>query len=589
MKVSIVGPGVMPIPPKGWGAVEILIWDMKCCYEELGHEVQIVNTTNGSDAIKQIDEFNPDFVHIEFDNMVGLYPHLKYPTAITTHYAYLEQPEKIGGYRAVLDAFKVYKPNVFALSEGIKEVYVNNNIPEDQVFVTPNGVNSKNFRVTEEPKQSDKSIYVAKVDYRKRQHLFQSISSLYYAGIVDDKKFDINKNYLGEWTKETLYDELTEYGNLVLLSDGEAHPLVCMEAFAAGLGVVVSEWGKANLDIDRGFITVIPEDKINDIEYVESEIIKNREYSVANRQEILEYSKQFEWKNTLEKYHIPFMEKLIESYVPKEEEKMELDFDFSEKNKAAYKLKNFGPIYYLNLDGQPERRKWMEDQFKYWEIENYERISAYDGREDDLSDIIKGTYPPMMSSGEIGCVTSHIKAIKHWYETSDSPYAVIMEDDCSLETVLYWNFTWQDFIAKAPYSWDVLQLAIICTGNIVVPVHNRFVNDFSTACYVITRHHAEKIIKNHVRGAKYKLDNGVKPRPVADDLIYNSGATYATPLLLYKTDLGSTIHPDHVDKFHKASYRGVLNFWKANGSDIDVNMITDYDPYLGKVSDSNTK
>ena len=40
---------------------------------------------------------------------------------------------------------------------------------------------------------------------------------------------------------------LTHYGNLVLLSDGEAHPLVCMEAFAAGLGVVVTEWGKANL------------------------------------------------------------------------------------------------------------------------------------------------------------------------------------------------------------------------------------------------------------------------------------------------------------------------------------------------------
>jgi GR25 family glycosyltransferase involved in LPS biosynthesis len=75
----------------------------------------------------------------------------------------------------------------------------------------------------------------------------------------------------------------------------------------------------------------------------------------------------------------------------------------------------------------------MEEQFKYWEIENYTRISAYDGREDDLSDIIKGKYPDAMTSGEIGCTTSHLKAIKHWMETSDSPYAVIMEDDCDLE------------------------------------------------------------------------------------------------------------------------------------------------------------
>ena len=55
-----------------------------------------------------------------------------------------------------------------------------------------------------------------------------------------------------------------------------------------------------------------------------------------------------------------------------------------DKNKSAYKLKNFGPVYYLNLDGQPERRDYMEQQFKYWEVDNYERISAYDGRDDDL-------------------------------------------------------------------------------------------------------------------------------------------------------------------------------------------------------------
>jgi GR25 family glycosyltransferase involved in LPS biosynthesis len=256
-----------------------------------------------------------------------------------------------------------------------------------------------------------------------------------------------------------------------------------------------------------------------------------------------------------------------------------------DKNKSAYKLKNFGPIYYLNLDGQPERREYMETQFEHWELNNYTRISAYDGREDDLSDIIKGKYPEMMTSGEVGCVTSHLKAIHHWYSTSDSPYAIIMEDDCELEIAKYWNFTWEDFIARAPYAWDVLQLAIICTGDIVVPVHNRFVNDFSTACYVITRHHAEKLIKNHYRNGKYKLDNGVKPRAVADDLIYNSGCTYASPLLLYKIDLGSTIHPEHVDVFHKNSYNAIRNFWISNGPKITIDIITDYNPYLGKVTE----
>ena len=256
-----------------------------------------------------------------------------------------------------------------------------------------------------------------------------------------------------------------------------------------------------------------------------------------------------------------------------------------DRNKAAHKLKNFGPIYYLNLDGQPERREYMEEQFKYWEIENYTRISAYDGRDDDLSDILKGKYPDQMTSGEIGCTTSHLKAIKNWLETSDSPYAIMMEDDCDLSVAKYWDFTWRDFISRAPYAWDVLQLAIISTGDIHVPIHTRFVNDFSTACYAITRHHAEKLIKLHVRGDKYKLDNGVLPRPVADDLIYNSGCTYASPILLYKLQLGSSIHPDHIDAFHRRSYEGIFNFWQQRGSDFKLEDITRFDPYLGRVSD----
>ena len=258
-----------------------------------------------------------------------------------------------------------------------------------------------------------------------------------------------------------------------------------------------------------------------------------------------------------------------------------------DKNKSIYKLNGIGPIYYLNLDGQPERREYMESQFKYWEIENYTRISAYDGREDDLSDIIKGRYPEMMSSGEIGCVTSHLKAIKHWYETSDSPYAIIMEDDCNLDLIKYWNFTWSDFYCRIPYDWDVMQIAIICTGDVHVKVHKRFVNEFSTACYLITRHHAEKLLRLHVRGEKYKLDNGVKPRPVADDLIYNSGNTYSLPLLLYRIELGSSIHPDHIDAFHRGNYDAQFNYWSQKGAELTIENLMDYDPYLGRVVESS--
>lgn len=255
-----------------------------------------------------------------------------------------------------------------------------------------------------------------------------------------------------------------------------------------------------------------------------------------------------------------------------------------DKNKAAYKLKNLPPIYYINLDQKPERKEYMENMFSYWEIENYERISAYDGREDDLSDIIKGRYPDGMSSGEVGCVTSHLKTLKHWLETSDSPCALIMEDDCDISTVAHWGFTWKDFHSKVPYDYDVIQLAIINPAQVHMKLHRRFINDFSTACYMITRHHAQKLINLHCRDDKYKLDQAVKPRAVADDLIYNSGNTYAMPIFLYKIDLGSDIHDIHVDVYHRSSHDGLWHFWKNQSTDI-VNWeeFFDYDPYFGRL------
>lgn len=302
----------MPIPPTGWGAVEILIWDTKLALEALGHEVQIINTKDFRQIVNEVNTFRPDFVHIHYDEFIGLYNYIQYPCAITSHFGYLERPDMFGGYAGIVDAFSRIKPNVFCLSEGIKNIYkILVGIPEENLFITPNGVNTETFAYTDTPEFGDRSIYLAKIDYRKRQHMFQSIDSLWYAGNNADSRFNTAKNYLGEWDKPTLHKNLTQYGNLVLLSDGEAHPLVCMEALAAGLGVVVCEWGKANLDESKDFITIIPEDKINDIEYVESKIIENREYSLQNRKNILEYSKNFDWIRVIKEHYIPNVHNVI--------------------------------------------------------------------------------------------------------------------------------------------------------------------------------------------------------------------------------------------------------------------------------------
>ena len=99
---------------------------------------------------------------------------------------------------------------------------------------------------------------------------------------------------------------------------------------------------------------------------------------------------------------------------------------------------------------------------------------------------------------------------------------------------------------------------------------------------MITRYHAQKPVDLHCRGEKYKLDQNVKPRAVADDLIYNSGNTFAIPLFCYKIELGSDIHDDHINVFHKSSHSGLWQFWKNQSADIsNWDEIFDYDPFYG--------
>ena len=144
--------------------------------------------------------------------------------------------------------------------------------------------------------------------------------------------------------------------------------------------------------------------------------------------------------------------------------------------------------------------------------------------------------------------------------------------------------SWRDFQSQLPYDFDVVQLAIINPSSVSVRLHRRFVNDFSTASYLITRHHARKLVDLHCRGDLYKLDQGVKPRAVADDLIYNSGNTFAIPIFLYKIELGSTIHDIHVDVFHRSSHDAIWDFWKNGAIDLDWRGdMFHYDPFAGRI------
>ncbi len=306
MRICIIGPGILPIPPNGWGATEILIWDYKETLEKLGHRVLIVNTRDTEEIIELANGFDADFVHIQSEDFACLDGRFKCKNiAATSHSGYLDNPVRREPHKKTFEEFlEMKETNIFCLSPKIAEQYILNGFPKEKIFVTPNGVRDDLFKFNKECLFPSKSIYLGRIDRRKRQRLFQNIESLLFVGNIGEAEgFDIQKNYLGEWGKETLYNNLTNYANLVLLSDGEAHPLVCIEALSAGLGLVISEFASANLNIELPYIDIIPESKINDIQFIEDTIIKNREKSIGLRPEIREYAiNNFSWKVLVPKY-----------------------------------------------------------------------------------------------------------------------------------------------------------------------------------------------------------------------------------------------------------------------------------------------
>lgn len=243
------------------------------------------------------------------------------------------------------------------------------------------------------------------------------------------------------------------------------------------------------------------------------------------------------------------------------------------------KLKGMGPVLWINLDTETDRQEHMNSLFDYYEIENT-RISAIDARGDnDATEFLHGRFPELITPGELGCTMSHLKAIKHFYYETDLDHIIICEDDIVFDTVEYWPFTWSGFMSSVPYDWDVLQCSITSTKNLRANLHPRLINDFCAAFYIITRHHAEKLIRHHVKGDKYRLDQKIKPRATSEEIIYNSGRTYSIPMFTYRYDFDSGIHQDHIEVFHKQNVDGIMKFWKERPPELGTKELLDYEFY----------
>ena len=320
MKIALIGPGIMTIPPVGWGAVESLIWDYALELDELGYEGTIINTPDWDEIISYLKEDVYDFVHLHYDVFHPIMDRIAEETnikklAISSHYPYIDQPNmhRRDGYDRTFDwIVKNKKYYVFCVSKKDYETFKNAGADESKLVLSENGANHKSFVYNKEALKPDRSLYLGQIHPRKGQCFYQGINSIDFVGPIGDvSNFDVNRNYLGEWSKKEVYEKITEYANLVLLSSGEnGTPLVVKEAMIGGLGVVVSKYAAHDLPDNLPYVTIISDDKLQDISYVEEKIKENREVSINMRDEIRQFAlDNFSWES-LVKLYIKNIEKM---------------------------------------------------------------------------------------------------------------------------------------------------------------------------------------------------------------------------------------------------------------------------------------
>ena len=111
------------------------------------------------------------------------------------------------------------------------------------------------------------------------------------------------------------------------------------------------------------------------------------------------------------------------------------------------KLEGFGPIYVVNMEKSSHRKQYIVEHFSKYSVFDYTFVNAVDGSKEDINSLLNNPInESIISKNEISCTISHLKAIEHWLENSESEYAIIVEDDVSLETVDFWEFSWKNFL-----------------------------------------------------------------------------------------------------------------------------------------------
>jgi hypothetical protein len=266
-RLLLVCPGQLPVPPDGWGAVELLIHESIPSYITEGYEVWILNSRARREwktAAKE--DFRLILNHSDIDS-----PRIRrhWPNSIlvtVTHYGLAAQPEKWNrGYRKVIQGLK-FSDKIVCLSPSILSTFLNY-FDATKLLLSPNGCS---FEFAGKKIRNGPILYLGKVEKRKRQYevwsLFKDsdIDILFAGPIVDERVLELisldassRKYFIGEIDRVSLQELFSKCSSLMLISEGEADALVLYEAQFAGLPILVNVESLGSQDCQLPWVRLI--------------------------------------------------------------------------------------------------------------------------------------------------------------------------------------------------------------------------------------------------------------------------------------------------------------------------------------------
>lgn len=186
-------------------------------------------------------------------------------------------------------------------------------------------------------------------------------------------------------------------------------------------------------------------------------------------------------------------------------------------------------VYWINLDISSDRYDNMIQQFKKFRF--HERIKGVD------EPYIKYNTRRYTNS-QMGCLCSHLSAMKKSIEDNHRDYAIICEDDVYLKNMDHFHEIIFYYLRSAPQNWDVLQLYSIkqsrppkmdCSSLLKWEKWNK--RNFSTLIYIIRKSYAKKLVN---------LAEKTNERSIgllADEFIYSKGNVYSVVCPYFEDDL----------------------------------------------------